>query len=111
MSIRRGVPTLWLPIIFRRSAWFLYTVSLIVLLLYLLGNVQEFLDSTQKMLLTLLGVTSFSGGIASLYFAVSLGIRSWFRRRNELPGVLLALCSSLLAFGGSVAVTYLLAWM
>jgi hypothetical protein len=60
---------------------FLFVFSLFLLVLYILGNFQVFLDRTQKMLLKTLMVSTLMGGILSIY---SLGyyflLTIWIRK-------------------------------
>ncbi len=53
-----------------RTAVFCFVLSQLALALYLLGNFQEFLDSTQVLLLALLRLTLIAGILAALVFAV-----------------------------------------
>lgn len=48
------IPALWLPIILKRLSFLVFFLSLILLILFLLGNNQDFLDSTQEMLLSIM---------------------------------------------------------
>ena len=53
-----------------RTAVFCFLLSQLALALYLLGNFQEFLDSTQVLLLTLLRLALLAGILSSLTYAV-----------------------------------------
>jgi hypothetical protein len=53
-----------------RSAVFCFVLSQMALALYLLGNFQEFLDSTQVLLLVLLRLALIAGILSALTFAV-----------------------------------------
>lgn len=61
---------------------FSFLASLIVLGLFLVGNYQEFLDSSQFMLLDILSVTSIVCGITGLYYLIALTV--WMVRRRHL---------------------------
>jgi hypothetical protein len=53
-----------------RVAVFSFVLSQVALALYLLGNFQEFLDSTQVLLLVLLRLALIAGILSALTFAV-----------------------------------------
>ncbi len=53
-----------------RTAVFCFLLSLLTLALYLLGNFQEFLDSTQVLLLILLRLALIAGILSALTYAV-----------------------------------------
>ncbi|MFO8064339.1 MAG: hypothetical protein ACQETQ_00380 [Spirochaetota bacterium] len=64
---------------------FLLLVSAIVMGMYLLGNYQRFLPSSQLMLLAILRVTSALCGFATVYYAVAL-VAWMVSRRHILLG-------------------------
>ncbi len=53
-----------------RTAVFCFLLSQVALALYLLGNFQEFLDSTQVLLLVLLRLALIAGILSALTYAV-----------------------------------------
>ena len=61
---------LWLPSAVGRMSLFLFFFSLLVLSLFLLGNFQNFLDSTQTMLLSIFETTSLLYIVAVLFNVV-----------------------------------------
>ncbi len=85
-----------------RAVVFLFSVSALLFFFYVLGNSQQFLDSTQLFLLALLRVTLWLEIALGVWFAGFLVYRNLSERR---PFVLrwllliisLAVCSALLA--------------
>ena len=68
----------WLPVVVGRICGFLFAMSAVLVSLFILGNAQEFLDSTQMMLLEMLQGVTLLFLIVSLYYEallVILGIR------------------------------------
>ncbi len=72
MEERTTEKGIWLPFLLRRTHLFLFWFSLLVFLLFLLGNMQEFLDSTQRLLLSLLGFSSVLSAIIGCYVFIAL---------------------------------------
>lgn len=73
----------------------LFLFCVLVLVLYLLGNFQEFLDDNQLMLLRVVRVASLVGALLGCY---CLGFRAWLAIRGApLRGVRLATDVLLLA--------------
>jgi len=103
---------LWLPIVIGRFCVFLFSVTLVVVLLFLLGNFQDFLDATQILLLHLFDVSCTVLVVSCLYYA---GVLSWlsFRRRLALKPVRLglALVAALLFGALYFGARYLLVWL
>ncbi len=64
---------------------FLLVLALLALGLYIIGSYQDFLDSTQRLLLTLLKSAGGVCSIASLYYTVLAAVWS-FRRHHLLLG-------------------------
>ena len=58
----------WLFSLLGRLTVFFVLFSLLILFLYIIGNYQEFLDSSQFMLLKILEVVSLFGGISGMYY-------------------------------------------
>ena len=56
--------------ILRKIVYFFFIFSILLCLLYILGNYQLFLDNSQLMLLELLIISSFIGGIFAAYFLI-----------------------------------------
>lgn len=80
---------------------FSFLASLLVLGLFLIGNYQEFLDTSQFMLLDILAITSIVCVFTGLYYMVTLVM--WMVRRRHL--VLLRLLYALLATAVGVVLT------
>ncbi len=94
-----------------RAVGFLFTISVLLLLLYLLGNYQEFLDATQTFLLKLLTGSTLLEVLIAIYYlgflsfwAVKYRIR--YTLRIIFTAVSLVFCSLVL-----VAVKFLSAWL
>jgi hypothetical protein len=58
----------WLFSLLGRLTFFFVVFSLFIFSLYIIGNFQEFLDSSQFLLLKLLEIISLFAGIFSLYY-------------------------------------------
>jgi hypothetical protein len=89
-----------------RMAVFCFVQSALALVLYLLGNFQEFLDATQILLLTLLRLTLLAGILSALtYAAVSFAVRRPRAGR-------LVLCFLSIAYSGALLLVtgFLSAW-
>ncbi|MFP4429823.1 MAG: hypothetical protein ACLFPV_01085 [Spirochaetaceae bacterium] len=61
---------------------FLLVLALLALSLYIIGSYQDFLDSTQRLLLTLLKSAAGVSSIASLYYTVLAA--AWSLKRHHL---------------------------
>lgn len=88
---------LWIQTVVFRVCVFLFMFSLIAFGLFLLGNLQEFLDSTQIMLIRIAGVSAFFFIVCGLYFlgiAVVLAVRGqrvgWYRVLLVVIGIALS---------------------
>jgi len=89
-----------------RMAVFCFVQSALALVLYLLGNFQEFLDATQILLLTLLRLTLLAGILSALtYAAVSFAVGRPRAGRLVLCFFSIAYSGALLLFTG-----FLSAW-
>ncbi len=87
---------------------FLLLFLLFVLGLFFLGNDQEFLDSSQTMLLDVLRLVSLLCALVALYYTIGLIV--WMIRRGRflLGRTLLGAVSILLGFGLSIGVNLVL---
>jgi hypothetical protein len=92
-----------------RGAVFFFVFSLLVFALYLLGNFQEFLDSSQLILLGLLRIGLLSQLLTALAYFVMLFLLG---RQRRYPGRLV-LCVLSAAFSAALllAVGFLSAWL
>jgi len=89
-----------------RTAVLCFALSLLTLALYLLGNFQDYLDSTQVLLLALLRLALLAGILAALTFAaVSLAL-------GRPKAGRLILCFLLVVYSGALllAAGFLSAW-
>jgi len=103
---------LWLPIVIGRLCVFLFSVTLVVVLLFLLGNFQNFLDTTQILLLHLFDFLCTIFVVSCLYY---VGVLGWlaFRRRLALNPVRLGLALAAAVLFGALyfGARYLLVWL
>ena len=90
-----------------RAGVFCLVLSQLALALYLLGNFQEFLDSTQALLLVLLRLTLIAGLLSALTFAVV----SFLVRRPRVGRLILCFLS--IVYGGALLLVtgFLSAWL
>jgi hypothetical protein len=110
-SLTMARQTWWIQTVVSRVCVFLFSLFLISFLLFLLGNLQEFLDSTQLVLLRVSGAAAFFYVVATIYFiviAVAMAIRrlevGWYR-------VVLAVIGLLLAAGVLLFTNFLRSWI
>jgi hypothetical protein len=91
-----------------RGAVFFFILSLLVFALYLLGNFQEFLDSSQLLLLAILRISLLSEMLSSLDYFVMVFLLG---RQRRYPARLV-LCVLSFGFSASLlaAVGFLSAW-
>ncbi len=103
---------LWLPTVIGRLCIFFFFVTLVVALLFLLGNFQDFLDSTQVLLLHLFDVSCTILVVSCLYYA---GVLGWLALRRRLAlhlGRFILALATVLVFGSLyVGARYLLVWL
>jgi len=84
MEERMNEKSIWLPFVLRRMHLFLFWFSLLIFLLFLLGNIQEFLDSTQRLLLTMLGFSSVLCVMIGCYVFIALIVYWIVWKRGQL---------------------------
>ena len=87
---------------------FFFIFSMILFLLYLLGNFQEFLDSTQIFLIQLLKVCLLAEVFVGLLYLVMVFLLR--RQRRFLGKVILCSLSVLTSFVLLLAFSFLTAW-
>lgn len=103
---------LWLPSAVTRISIFLFFFSLLVLSLFLLGNFQSFLDSTQTMLLHIFESSSLLYVVSVIFFVIMravLAVRG-FERFRPLS-VVLALLGACFLFAVYLGFGFLLTWI
>lgn len=90
---------------------FLFLGMLLVLALFFLGNYQEFLDSSQNMLLVILRVTSLASAVVGFYYLIALVIWMAIRKHPLILRTLFSLLvvgvSVLLALGSELVISFL----
>lgn len=110
--MRTHEPSLWLPTALGRFCFFLFSVTVIVFSLFLLGNFENFLDSTQILLLKASAVLSELLAVSCLYYAVLMGWLAFRGKWTLEPGKVVAAALAVLLFGAlSVGARYLLVWV
>lgn len=103
---------LWLPSTLRRVCLFLFFFSLLVLSLFLLGNFQNFLDSTQTMLLGIFETTSLLYVVAALFYIIILVVVAVGRKRSfKFLSMLLSLFGAAAFFATYLFFGFLFAWL
>ena len=91
-----------------RGVVFFFLLSLLLLLLYLLGNFQEFLDTTQVFLLDALRFTLLAEVfLGVLYILVVFVLK---RQRRHFVKVILCFLSLLLCWALLLGVSFLVTW-
>ena len=91
-----------------RAVVFFFVLSVAVFLLYLLGNFQEFLDSTQVLLLTLLRPALLMEVLLALLYLVLVLCRA--RQGLRVGRLILSFLSAVFCTGLLLATGFLTAW-
>jgi len=65
--VKHTARTYWILLFLRRLSFFLFVLTFILVMLYLAGNFQDFLDSTLLNLLELIETTALTGGVATFF--------------------------------------------
>jgi hypothetical protein len=91
-----------------RTVVFFFIFSLLLFLLYLLGNFQDFLDSTQIFLIQLLKVSLLAEVFVGLLYLVMVFLLR--RQRRFLGKVILCSLSVVASFALLLAFSFLTAW-
>lgn len=66
-GVKHTARTYWILLFLRRLSFFLFVLTFILVMLYLAGNFQDFLDSTLLNLLELIETTALTGGVATFF--------------------------------------------
>lgn len=110
--MKRRSNGMWLPSVVAGITIFLFFFSLLVLALFLLGNLQNFLDSTQSMLLRIFEISSLLYVVSALYYVVLdiiLAIRK--KRRLHPVSMVLSIAGAALVFGTYLFFGFLITWL
>ena len=91
-----------------RGVVFCFVLSVLLFLLYLLGNFQEFLDDTQLFLLGLLRVSLLAELFAGLLFIIAVFLLR--RQRRRILRLLLCAVSMVVSYALLVGLSFLSAW-
>lgn len=94
-----------------RAVVFFFVSSLLALFFYVIGNFQDFLDSTQLFLLSLLHITLVLELVSGLYLAVMLIARSVRERRFFVVRFVLVLLSMVVCSGLLLALGVIQSWL
>ncbi len=73
------ITVFWIPGIIKKISVFLFLLTAVVFITFIIGNFQEFLDSTQLILLNIfeiIAVTFIISGIYHIIFTIFMMIRS-----------------------------------
>jgi hypothetical protein len=92
-----------IALLVKRTVLFFFFASILLILLYVVGTIQDFMESTQIILLRLLAIMSIFLSIAALYGGLlDIGYFIIKHRRQSLLGILSYVL--LIAFGVSISV-------
>ncbi len=94
-----------------RAVVFFFLFTLLVFFFYLLGNLQDFLDSTQLFLVFLLNLSLILQIVTSVYFAGFLVMRSIKEKRVFVARFVLLALSMFFSLGLLAAVRFLQSWL
>jgi hypothetical protein len=94
-----------------RAVVFLFVVSLLLCFFYVLGNYQDFLDSTQLFLLSLLRVSLGLELACGIWYAAFLAWRNVRERRPYVVRWILLLLSLLCCSALLLALRYVQQWL
>jgi hypothetical protein len=94
-----------------RAVVFFFSTSVLLLYFYLLGNDQDFLDSTQTMLLSALSLSLALQLICGVYLAVALVRRVIRERKAFLVRWVLLVLSMIVCAGLLVVLRWLESWL
>jgi hypothetical protein len=97
-----------LYVVVGRAAVFFFILSVLLFLLYILGNFQEFLDATQLYLLGLLRVSLLAELFAGLLYIISVFLVR--RERRRARRLVLCACSMVFSYVLLVGLSFLAAW-
>lgn len=94
-----------------RAVAFFFTISILLLFFYLIGNYQDFLDSTQIFLLSLLHVSLGLELACGVWLAGFLVYRNMHEHRRLLLRWILLILSLVCCAGLLVALRYVQQWL
>jgi hypothetical protein len=103
--------TIWLATVMGRLSAFLFIFIILLTGLFFLGNIQEFMDSTQLMLLNLIDIISPIFLFAALSFTVMLVVEGIRLRRFFFGRFILTLLGILLVAALFIFSSFLNSWM
>jgi hypothetical protein len=101
----------WLPVALIRINVLVFLTALLTLFLFAVGNFQNFLDSTQFLLLRLLEVASL---LCVLFGSYSFITHLWMRRRRKKIrrlGIVFSIASVVVGAGLFAGVSFIAAWI
>lgn len=93
-----------------RVLWYSFLHLLLLAALYLLGNVQEFLERTQVLLLRLMEITAIAATGAGVYRIVYCLVRALTTRSLRVPLLFVTVLATAFAAALLLASMFLLIW-
>ena len=102
---------IWLQIVLARFCVLTFALAVISVLLFLLGNLQEFLDSTQVLLLRIAAISSFLYVLTSVYFLGVAVIQLIRRYRVGWHRVVLIVMGLIVALGILLFTNFIQSWI
>ncbi len=100
----------WITGVLRKASIFLFLLLLFLLLQFYLGNLQNFLDSTQLKLLTMVEITGLLFIIISVYYFVFLIISAVVEKRVRIFALLSSVLGAGVGIGVYFGVQFLISW-
>jgi len=100
----------WLFSVLGRLTFFFVIFSLFILSLYIIGNYQEFLDSSQFLLLKMLEIISLFAGISSMYYIFFLLFIALIEKKIMLLRFILTSLSIILSIVLFSGIKFLSSW-
>jgi hypothetical protein len=100
----------WLPILTRRIFSFLLSFQIITFVLFVLGNIQEFLDSTQMLLLSIQRFSGIFFICFGMYTILSQIIAGIVEKKFYVLRFIATIAGYILGIGMVVIVFFFLTW-
>ena len=107
---RNRIFKFWLPALLRKTSIFFFIHVIIIFLLYILGSFQEFTDSTQIFLLSLLNPLMVFCIFSSFFSAISYLYIIPFRKKNIFFKIILSVVIFTFTIIFYIFINFLLVW-
>jgi hypothetical protein len=101
----------WVLSVFKKISFFLVLAACILAFFYILGNFENFLDSTQTMLLSFLEIDSLLGFIIELYCLIALFTIAVREKKMQLARFVLTLVLLVFFLGIYILIKFLATWL